>query len=303
MYVRHHARAAETGARIVHACGFDSIPHDMGAMFTVEQLPEGVPIDLKGFVHGRRQAVGRHVPLGADRLLARARDEQGRGAAQGDGAAADAIARCAAAGSKPYRDADVGRLGAAAADDRPPDRAALRPRARALRPRLHLRPLRRRSSTCRSPWPGWPESPRCSRSPRSRRRASSWRGGWSRARARRRRTARRAGSRSRSSARAGGEKVMTEVSGGDPGYGETAKMLAEAALCLAHDELPETAGQVTTAQAMGRPADRAARPAGDLRSRSCERHGRRLPLGPSTHQSPPLRCTLWHSTSPGPSCA
>ena len=53
--------------------------------------------------------------------------------------------------------------------------------------------------------------------------------------------------------KAGGEKVMTEVSGGDPGYGETAKMLAEAALCLAHDDLPETAGQVTTAQAMGRP--------------------------------------------------
>jgi len=28
-------------------------------------------------------------------------------------------------------------------------------------------------------------------------------------------------------------------------------MLAESALCLAFDELPETAGQVTTAQAMG----------------------------------------------------
>ena len=53
--------------------------------------------------------------------------------------------------------------------------------------------------------------------------------------------------------RGGGEKVMTEVSGGDPGYGETSKMLAEAALCLAHDELPETAGSVTTAEAMGRP--------------------------------------------------
>jgi short subunit dehydrogenase-like uncharacterized protein len=26
----HHARAAETGARIVHACGFDSIPSDLG---------------------------------------------------------------------------------------------------------------------------------------------------------------------------------------------------------------------------------------------------------------------------------
>jgi short subunit dehydrogenase-like uncharacterized protein len=44
---------------------------------------------------------------------------------------------------------------------------------------------------------------------------------------------------------------VTEVSGGDPGYGDTAKMLAQATLCLAHDNLPQTAGQVTTAQAMG----------------------------------------------------
>ncbi len=28
-------------------------------------------------------------------------------------------------------------------------------------------------------------------------------------------------------------------------------MLAESALCLAHDDLPETSGQVTTAAAMG----------------------------------------------------
>ena len=28
-------------------------------------------------------------------------------------------------------------------------------------------------------------------------------------------------------------------------------MLAESALCLAHDDLPDVAGQVTTAQAMG----------------------------------------------------
>jgi short subunit dehydrogenase-like uncharacterized protein len=45
--------------------------------------------------------------------------------------------------------------------------------------------------------------------------------------------------------------VITEVSGGDPGYDETAKMLAESALCLAHDDLPPTSGQVTTAEAMG----------------------------------------------------
>ena len=45
--------------------------------------------------------------------------------------------------------------------------------------------------------------------------------------------------------------MFTEVRGGDPGYDETAKMLAESALCLAFDDLPETAGQVTTAVAMG----------------------------------------------------
>jgi short subunit dehydrogenase-like uncharacterized protein len=45
--------------------------------------------------------------------------------------------------------------------------------------------------------------------------------------------------------------VFTEVCGGDPGYDETAKMFAESALSLAFDELPPTAGQVTTVQAMG----------------------------------------------------
>ena len=49
----------------------------------------------------------------------------------------------------------------------------------------------------------------------------------------------------------GGQTVRTKVSGGDPGYSETAKMLSEAALCLAFDDTPETAGQVTTAVAMG----------------------------------------------------
>ena len=48
-------------------------------------------------------------------------------------------------------------------------------------------------------------------------------------------------------AKAGGRTLVTEVAGGDPGYGETAKMLSESALCLAFDELPVTAGQVTTA--------------------------------------------------------
>ena len=49
----------------------------------------------------------------------------------------------------------------------------------------------------------------------------------------------------------GGRRVVTQVSGGDPGYGETSKMLAESAMCLAFDDNPPTAGQVTTAVAMG----------------------------------------------------
>ncbi|WP_199814870.1 saccharopine dehydrogenase family protein, partial [Streptomyces sp. NRRL WC-3549] len=50
VYLRHDTRARETGARIVHACGFDSVPHDLGAYFTVQQLPEGVPLTVDGFV-------------------------------------------------------------------------------------------------------------------------------------------------------------------------------------------------------------------------------------------------------------
>jgi saccharopine dehydrogenase (NAD+, L-glutamate forming) len=53
--------------------------------------------------------------------------------------------------------------------------------------------------------------------------------------------------------RGDGRRVVTEVAGGDPGYTETAKMLAESALCLADDDLPASAGQLTPAAAMGNP--------------------------------------------------
>ena len=50
-------------------------------------------------------------------------------------------------------------------------------------------------------------------------------------------------------------RMVSRVSGGDPGYAETAKMVSEAALCLALDrqELPATAGVLTPAVAMGEP--------------------------------------------------
>ena len=51
----------------------------------------------------------------------------------------------------------------------------------------------------------------------------------------------------------GGRRVRVEVSGGDAGYDETAKMVSEAALCLAIDRerLPASAGVLTPAEAMG----------------------------------------------------
>src|SRR3546814_10545262 len=49
----------------------------------------------------------------------------------------------------------------------------------------------------------------------------------------------------------GGKSVRCEVSGGDPGYTETANMLAESALSLAFDKLPNISGCVNQPQAMG----------------------------------------------------
>jgi saccharopine dehydrogenase (NAD+, L-glutamate forming) len=50
-----------------------------------------------------------------------------------------------------------------------------------------------------------------------------------------------------------GRTVHTRVSGGDPGYGETAKMLAESALCMVFDRarLPARAGVLTPMAAIG----------------------------------------------------
>jgi len=39
--------------RIVHCCGFDSLPHDLGAWFTVQQLPADAPIHVDAYVSSR----------------------------------------------------------------------------------------------------------------------------------------------------------------------------------------------------------------------------------------------------------
>ncbi|MGH3392572.1 MAG: saccharopine dehydrogenase family protein [Actinomadura sp.] len=249
-YVRHHAQAAASGARIVHACGFDSIPHDLGAYFTVRQLPENVPLHIEGFVRARGTASGGTAhslitALSRGRQTLRAARErrriEGRPAgrrirvAKGRArfaTAADAswalplrtidpaiVTRSAAALDRYGPDFSYGHFGAV---KRLATAAGMVAGIGGLLVLAQLPPTRRLLLKVRRPGDG----------PSAEQRAKSWF------------TVRFVGE-------GGGERVVTEVAGGDPGYGETAKMLAESALCLAHDDLPPTAGQVTTAVAMG----------------------------------------------------
>jgi saccharopine dehydrogenase (NAD+, L-glutamate forming) len=49
----HHQQAIERGALIVPCCGFDSIPHDLGAWLTARQLAPARDIHVRGYVSAR----------------------------------------------------------------------------------------------------------------------------------------------------------------------------------------------------------------------------------------------------------
>ncbi|NEA64852.1 saccharopine dehydrogenase NADP-binding domain-containing protein [Streptomyces sp. SID12488] len=249
MYVRHDTRARETGARLVHACGFDSIPHDLGAYFTVAQLPEGVPLTVDGFVRAEAMFSGGTFASALNQfsrgpqMLAAARDRRrheprllGRRATAPSGAPRYAGEVGAWALPLPTIDPQVVARSARALERYGPDfryrhYAAVRglpfavggvAAAGAVFAASQLPPARRWLSGRLQPGDG----------PSAERRAKSW-------------------FSVRFVGEGGGQRVFTEVAGGDPGYDETAKMFAESALSLAFDDLPATAGQVTTAVAMG----------------------------------------------------
>ena len=119
MFVRHDARARETGARIVHAAGFDSIPHDLGAYFTVAAAARGRAADRRR-VRARRAACSPAAPSPprSPRWLAR----------PADAGAPRRTAGCTSRGwwgggrarrsARPGSARETGRVGAAAADHR-----------------------------------------------------------------------------------------------------------------------------------------------------------------------------------------
>ncbi len=248
-YLAHHARAVETGARIVHACGFDSVPHDLGAMFTVQQLPEGVPLRVRGMVRSNATLsggtfasalaafarAGKTKQVHAERRKIEPR-VQGR--------------KVRITAKRPHFDKEAGywlvplptidplvvRRSAAVLERYGPDFTYSHYAAAKKLPTVvggialvgavaaaaQVPPLRRLLMS-RLPQGEGPSEERRARSYFS----------------------------VRFIGEGGGRTTYTEVRGGDPGYTETAKMLAESALSLAFDDNPPTAGQVTTAVAMG----------------------------------------------------
>lgn len=247
MYVKHHARAVESGARIVHACGFDSIPYDLGVQYTVEQLPERVPIRVEGLVRagGRPSGGTFHTAITAfsrGKQNVQAHRDRRRAEPLPEGRSSRAVAggihRLQGFWAVPLPTIDpqiVVRSGAALERYGPEFRYSHNAAVKrlpvvvggiagmgALLVAAQVPPVRNLLLARLKPGDG----------PSAEQRAKSW-------------------FKVRFVGEGGGRRVVTEVAGGDPGYDETAKMLGESALCLAYDDLPKTSGQVTTAVAMG----------------------------------------------------
>ncbi|MEU6716199.1 saccharopine dehydrogenase NADP-binding domain-containing protein [Nonomuraea sp. NPDC046802] len=248
VYVRHHERAARSGAKIVHACGFDSIPFDLGVLYTVDQLPEGVPLKVSGFlrVSGTPSSgtlatvttiVGRARQMAEQSSLRRSAEPRpaGRRVSSLPGGL-----RYVGGWALPMPTVDPRIVGYSARllDRYGPDFT--------YRQHYAVRTLPAALATVAGagafaalavlpPVRGWIRGRlKPGGGPSPGRRARSW-------------------FKVTFLGEGGGERVVTEVAGGDPGYDETAKMLGESALCLAFDDLPDRAGQLTTASAMGLP--------------------------------------------------
>ncbi|MCF6471696.1 saccharopine dehydrogenase [Nonomuraea sp. MG754425] len=248
VYVHYHDRALGSGAKLVHACGFDSIPYDLGVLFTVTRLPEDVPLKVSGFLRGDgRPSGGTTATLLTAAGRARKTAEQAARRRSAEPVPAGRTVSALPGGLRhvggwalpmPTLDPRIVGYSARLLDRYGPDftyrqHYAVRTLPRALATvagagavvaLAQVPPARRWLQGRIRPGEG----------PSPARRARSW-------------------FKVTFLGEGGGERVVTEVSGGDPGYDETAKMLAESALCLAFDDVPERAGQLTTASAMGQP--------------------------------------------------
>lgn len=244
---RHHNAARDQGLRIVNCCGFDSIPHDLGAYMMARELAAGdEPVVLEGFVSASGKMSG-GTWQSAVNAMGRARQQLKRPKRQSsDGRTVRGLksrahyepavkgwvapmptidpqvvlrsARALPVYGQEFRYGHYLRVGSFA------KLAALGIGVGSVFGLAQLPPTRKLLLKLRQSGEGpTPEE------------------------------------RARSKFRVtfvgtcGDRRVIGAASGGDPGYGETSKMVAESALCLAldRDRLPERYGVVTTAEAMG----------------------------------------------------
>ncbi len=254
MWLNHHPKAVRTGARLVHACGFDSVPHDLGAFFTVQHFSPDQPIRLRGVVRSKGTFSGGtfHSAMNA---MSRARQMKEASLTRHRAEPKPADGRYSRAISgKPHKDSVLGywllplptidpmivaRSGAVLPSYGTEFRYSHYAGTKTLRyaaggaAGVGLLGIAARIDFARDLLLGRVPA---GQGPDEERREKSWF------------TVDFVGEQTEHHQT---KVVHTRVSGGDPGYGETAKMLAESALCLALDDNPPTSGQVTTAVAMG----------------------------------------------------
>jgi saccharopine dehydrogenase (NAD+, L-glutamate forming) len=263
MYLRYHAVAKASGARLVHSCGFDSIPYDLGALFTVSQLPDDVPIALRGFgaasgsISGGtfHSAVGQMGRIKESGRVGRQRRSVERNAEDGRLAEGRNVRGIP---GRPHNEPLVkgwvvpvptidpqhvlrsARLNPAYGPDfsyshfivtkKLATTVALGFGVAGVVMLAQLKATRSLLLRLKAPGSG-PNAERRAKSLFRVRLVADYGSGSPR------------------------ERLITEVRGGDPGYGETAKMLAESALALAFDDnLPQVGGgEWTPAIALGQP--------------------------------------------------
>ncbi|MGH2860808.1 MAG: saccharopine dehydrogenase family protein [Solirubrobacteraceae bacterium] len=263
VYLRYHTVAKASGARLVHSCGFDSIPYDLGALFAVSQLPDDVPIALRGFgaasgsISGGtfHSAVGQMGRIKEGGRVARQRRSVERNADDGHLAEGRSVRGIP---GRPHNEPLAGgwvvpvptvdpqhvlrsaRLNSAYGPDFSYSHFIVTKKLRTtigfgvgvgiVTALAQLETTRKLLLRLKAPGSG----------PSEERRAKSFF------------RVRMVADYGLGSPRA---RLITELRGGDPGYGETAKMLAESALALAFDDnLPQLGGgQWTPALALGQP--------------------------------------------------
>jgi len=247
MRSRYHSKAAASGAIMVSCCGVDSIPTDLGAYFTMRELAPSGAVALTGQFAFRGRASGGTWHS----VLEGMRDARSALRAQQKPIEAKNGRRVSRKKPKLRRDPELGWLvpfptidpeialrSAAVLPVYGPDFsyshtlvlssfasvAALGLGAAAVYGLSQLDTTRKWLGAMLTPGEG----------PSAEERAQSW-------------------FRLRFVASHAGDELVTEVSGGDPGYGETAKMLSEAGLSLAQDrdKLPGRSGVLTPAVAFG----------------------------------------------------